>query len=93
MLVIYTLKLTNVDYTLGDAFKVGMRQKDLNSMLGVPDLVNSRVLTGPTEWSYYVKNDTGDRLFNYYYGYEKVVFVFDQDRVVEIRVEIFSSPT
>ncbi len=93
MLVIYTLKLTNADYTLGDAFKVGMSQYELYSMLGVPDLVNSRELSGPTEWSYYVKNDTGERLFNYYYGYEKVVFVFDQDSVVEIRVEIFSSPT
>ncbi len=93
MLVFYTLKMTNGDYTLGDAFKVGMRQDDIISKLGVPDLVNSNVLSGPTEWSYYVKNDTGDRLLNYYYGYEKVVFVFDQDRVLEIRVEIFSSPT
>jgi hypothetical protein len=93
MLVIYTLKLTNSDYTLGDAFKVGMSQDALISLLGVPDLVNSNMLSGPTEWSYYVKNDTGERLFNYYYGFKKVVFVFDQDRVVEIRVELFSSPT
>lgn len=93
MLVFYTLILTNGDYTLGDAFKVGMNQEALISMLGVPDLANSNMLSGPTEWSYYVKNDTGERLLNYYYGYEKVVFVFDQGRVVEIRVEIFSSPT
>jgi len=70
-----------------------MSQDELISTLGVPDLVNSNMLSDPTEWSYYVKDETGERLFNYYYGYEKVIFVFDQDRVIEIRVEIFSSPT
>ena len=93
MLAFYTLKLTNGDYTLGGAFKVGINQDALLSMLGVPDLVNSRMLSGPIEWSYYVKNDTGERLLNYYYGFEKVIFVFDQDKVIEIRVELFSSPT
>ena len=93
MLVYYTLKLTNPDYTLGDAFKVGMRQDALKAMMGVPDLVNSKMLTGPTEWSYYVKNETGERLLNFYYGFMKVIFVFDRESVIEIRVEIFSSPT
>lgn len=93
MLVIYTLKLTNPDCTLGDVFKVGMSQDALKSTMGVPDLVNSNMLSGPTEWSYYVKNETGERLLNFYYGFMKVIFVFDQESVIEIRVEIFSSPT
>jgi hypothetical protein len=92
MLVFYTLKLSNPDYTLGDAFKVGMSQDALKTAIGVPDLVNSNMLSGPTEWSYYVKNETGDRLLNFYYGFMKVVFVFEKDRVLEIRVEIFASP-
>lgn len=93
MLVYYTLKLTNPDYIFSEAFKVGMSQDALKSTMGVPDLVNSNMLSGPTEWSYYVKNETGERLLNFYYGFMKVVFVFDQDNVIEIRVEIFASPT
>ena len=93
MLTNYTLILTNTDYTLGESFKVGMSQDELISLLGVPDLENNRDLFGDLKWSYYVKTETGENLLNYYYGYKKVVFTFDEEKVKEIRVVIFSSPT
>jgi len=93
MLTYYTLTLSNEEYTLGDGFRVGMSKDEVIAQLGVPDLVNSRTLFDDTTWSYYVKDASGERLLNFYYGFKKVIFTFDGDRVKEIRVEIFSSPT
>jgi len=93
MLTYYTLTLTNGEYTLGDGFRVGMSKDEVIAQLGVPDLVNSRTLFDDTTWSYYVKDASGERLLNFYYGFKKVIFTFEGDRVREIRVEIFASPT
>lgn len=93
MLTYYTLTLSNEEYTLGDGFSVGMSKDEVIAQLGVPDLVNNRTLFDDTTWSYYVKDASGERLLNFYYGFKKVIFTFDGDRVREIRVEIFASPT
>lgn len=93
MLTYYTLTLTNGEYTLGDGFSVGMSKDEVIAQLGVPDLVNNRTLFDDTTWSYYVKDASGEWLLNFYYGFKKVIFTFDGDRVREIRVEIFASPT
>ncbi len=93
MLTYYTLTLSNEEYTLGDGFRVGMSKDEVIAQLGVPDLVNNRTLFDDTTWSYYVKDASGERLLNFYYGFKKVIFTFDGDRVREIRVEIFASPT
>lgn len=93
MLTYYTLTLSNEEYTIGDGFSVGMSKDEVIAQLGVPDLVNNRTLFDDTTWSYYVKDASGERLMNFYYGFKKVIFTFDGDRVREIRVEIFASPT
>jgi len=93
MLTYYTLTLSHEEYTLGDGFRVGMSKDEVIAQLGVPDLVNSRTLFVDTTWSYYVKDASGERLLNFYYGFKKVIFTFDGDMVREIRVEIFASPT
>lgn len=93
MLTHYTLKLTSADYSLGDSFKIGMSKDEVISLMGMPDLVNDRTLFEDTAWSYYVKTESGERLLNFYYGHKKVIFVFDDDFVKEIRVKVFSSPT
>jgi len=91
----YTYEFTDSTYSLNNQVKVGLTKQDLINLLGQPDVENNNGLTPmhfseEERWVYYISNEEGF-LLNRYFGYLKVTFVFEEDVVVKMIYEYYST--